>query len=355
MFFYDWRVFLGFLSFVIVVCCLVSKLCLTLLLHGLQHARLLCPSLSPRVFSNSCPLSRRCHPTISSSAALFFCPQSFPASVSFPVCRLFASGGQRIGVSTSALVLAMNIQDWSPLEWTGWISLQSKGLSRVFSNTTVQKHQFFRAQLSLWSNSHIHTRLLDTFLGVRIQSQRVWRVWQSSRVDRNTESGMRPPEYKFSPAYYRLCDLNALLTAPRSSGGWGYDPVCGVHGTELASRQIVIIFLFLVFLNLKLLILIVMSPYHKIIPSYNVTEMQKTDQERKVRGGAEGEEGNRGWDGWMASSTQWWVWANSRRWWRTGKPGALQSMGSQIVRHDSETQQQTAITKERHSKEALSL
>ena len=118
--------------------------------HGLQHARLPCPSPTPRVYSNSCPLSQWCHPTISSSVTPFSsCLQSFPASGSFQMSQLFTSGGQSIGVSASTSVLSMNIQDWFPLGWTGWISLQSKGLSRVFSNTTVQKHQFFGTQLSL--------------------------------------------------------------------------------------------------------------------------------------------------------------------------------------------------------------
>ena len=122
----------------------------TLQPHGLQHTRPPYPSPSARACSNSCPLSRWCHPTISSSVIPFSsCLQSFPASGSFPVSQFFASGGQSIGVSASTSVLPMNIQDWSPLEWTGWISLQSKGLSRVFSNTTVQKHQLFGAQLSL--------------------------------------------------------------------------------------------------------------------------------------------------------------------------------------------------------------
>ena len=113
------------------------------------------------VYPNPCPLSRWCHPTISSSVVPFSsCPQSFPASGSFQMSQLFISGGQRIGVSASALVLPMNTQVWSLLGWTVWISLQSKGLSRVFSNTTLQKHQFFGAQLSLQSNSHIHTWLL---------------------------------------------------------------------------------------------------------------------------------------------------------------------------------------------------
>ena len=122
----------------------------TLQPHGLQHARPPCPSSTPRVHPNSCPLSCWCHPTISSSAIPFSsCPQSFPASGSFQMSQFFISGGQSIGVSASISVLPMNTQDWSPLGWTGWISMQSKGLSKVFSNTTVQKHQFFDAQLSL--------------------------------------------------------------------------------------------------------------------------------------------------------------------------------------------------------------
>ena len=130
--------------------------------HEPQHARPPCPSPIPRVHPNPCPLSQWCHPTISSSVVPFSpCPQSFPASGSFPMSQLFTSGGQSIGVSASTSVLPMNTQEWSPLEWTGWISLQSKGLSRVFSNTTVQKHQFFGTQLSLQSNSHIHTWLLE--------------------------------------------------------------------------------------------------------------------------------------------------------------------------------------------------
>ena len=118
--------------------------------HGLQHARLPCPSPTPRVCSNSCPSSRWCHLTISSFAALFsFSLQSFPAAGSFPINWLLMAGAQTIWASASASVLPMNIQDWFPLGWTGYISLQSKGLSRVFSNTTVRKHQFFSAQLSL--------------------------------------------------------------------------------------------------------------------------------------------------------------------------------------------------------------
>ena len=130
--------------------------------HEPQHTRPPCPSPTPGVHPNPCPSSRWCLPTISSSVIPFSsCPQSLPASGSFKMCQLFASGGQSIGVLASISVLPMNTQDWSPLGWTGWISLQAKGLSRVFSNTTVQKHQFFCAQLSLQSNSHIHTWLLE--------------------------------------------------------------------------------------------------------------------------------------------------------------------------------------------------
>ena len=119
-------------------------------LHGPWHTRPPCPSPTPGVHPDSCPLSRWCHPTISSSVVPFSsCPQSFPASGSFQMSQFFASGGQSIGVLASASVLPMNIQDWFPLGGTDWISLQSKGLSRVFSNTTVQKHQFFSAQFSL--------------------------------------------------------------------------------------------------------------------------------------------------------------------------------------------------------------
>ena len=118
--------------------------------HELQHARPPCPSPTPGVHPNPCPLSWWCHPAISSSVVPFSSwPQSFPASGSFPMSQLFPSGGQSTGVSASTSVLPMNTQDWSPLGWTGWISWQSKGVSRVFSNTTVQKHQFFGAQLSL--------------------------------------------------------------------------------------------------------------------------------------------------------------------------------------------------------------
>ena len=135
--------------------------------HELQHPRPPCPSPTPGVYSDSCPSSQWCHPAISSSVVPFSsCPQSLPASGSFPMSQLFAWGGQSIKVSASASVLPMNTQDWSALEWTGWISLQSKGLSRVFSSTTVQKHQFFGALLFSQSNSHIHT-----FFGALLFSQ----------------------------------------------------------------------------------------------------------------------------------------------------------------------------------------
>ena len=143
-------------------CCCSSVIVLsdTLWPHRLQHARLPCPSLSPGAYSNSCPLSQGCHPTISSSVApLSSCPQYFPASESFSMNQLFASGDQSIGASAS--VLPMHIQDWFPLGLTGLISLQSKGLSRVFSSTTVQNNQFFSTQPSLWSNSHISTILQE--------------------------------------------------------------------------------------------------------------------------------------------------------------------------------------------------
>ena len=148
-----------YLSSVQFSCSVVSN---SLQPHGLQHARPPCSSPIPRVYSNSCPLSQRFHPKTSSSVIPFSSHlQFFPASGSLSMSQFFTSGGQSIGVSASALVLPMNAQDWFPLGLTGWISLLSKSLSRVFSNTTVQKHQFFGAQLSLWSNSHIHTWLLE--------------------------------------------------------------------------------------------------------------------------------------------------------------------------------------------------
>ena len=128
--------------------------------HGMQHTRLPCPSPSLRACWNSCPLSRWCYPIISSSVLPFSsCLQSFPASRSFLMNQLFASGGQSIGASASTSVLPINIQDWFPLGWTGWISLQPKGLSRIFPRTTVWKHQFSSTQTFLWSSSHMCTHV----------------------------------------------------------------------------------------------------------------------------------------------------------------------------------------------------
>ena len=130
--------------------------------HESQHARPPCPSPAPEVHSDSWPSSQWCHPAISSSVVPFSsCLQPLPASDSFPASQLFTWGGQSTGVSALTSFLPKKSQGWSPSEWTGWISWQSKGLSRVFSNTTVQKHQFFGAQLSSQSNSHIHTWPLE--------------------------------------------------------------------------------------------------------------------------------------------------------------------------------------------------
>ena len=154
-----WPIILRYFSSVLFSYSVVSD---SLQPHESQHTRPPCPSPTPEIYTNSCPLSRWCHPAILSSVVPFSsCPQSLPASGSFPMSQLFPWGGQSIGVSALASVLPMNTQDWPPLEWTGWTSLQSKGLSRVFSNTRVQKHQFFGAQLSSHSNSHIHAWLLE--------------------------------------------------------------------------------------------------------------------------------------------------------------------------------------------------
>ena len=152
--------YVSFPDFNSLCCCCCSVVSDSWQPHGLQHARLPCPSLPPRVCSNSCPLSQWCHPAMSSSVISFSSyPQSFPASGSFSMSQLFTSGGQSIGASASASVLSVNIQGWFPLALTGLILL-SKGLLRVFSSTTVQKHQFFGSQPSLYSNSYIRTWLL---------------------------------------------------------------------------------------------------------------------------------------------------------------------------------------------------
>ena len=150
----NWEVGTYFISSVQFICSVVSDF---LRPHESQHARPPCPSPTPGAYSNSCPLSRWCLPTILSFVVPFSSPlQSFPASGSFQMTRFFTSGGQSMGVSASASVFPMNIQLWFLLGWTGLISLQSKGLLSIFSNTTVQKHQFFGTQLSLQSNCHIH-------------------------------------------------------------------------------------------------------------------------------------------------------------------------------------------------------
>ena len=146
----NWRFCFYWSTLFLFCCCSVTKSRPHELISVTQHTRLPYPPLSPRVCLNSRSLSHWCHPTISLSVIPFSCPQFFPASGAFPMSQFFASGGQSIGVSVSASVLPMNTQDWSPLGWTGWISLWSRGLSRVFSKTTVQKHQFFGAQLSFF-------------------------------------------------------------------------------------------------------------------------------------------------------------------------------------------------------------
>ena len=152
------------------------------LLHWLQHAGLPCPSSTPRTCSNSYPSSQWCHPTISSSVPFSSCLQSFPASGSFPMSQFFPSGGQSTGASASISVLPMNIQDWFPLGLTCLISLQSKGLSRVSSNTTVQKNQFFSAQLSLWSNSHISLSTKVCLVKAMVfSSSHVW-MWEYRKL-----------------------------------------------------------------------------------------------------------------------------------------------------------------------------
>ena len=158
-------------SFIISWFSSVTQLCPTLC-DPIFHSRPGLPAITNSgVYSNSCPLSPWCHPTILSSVVPFSsCLQSFPESGSFQMSQLFASGGQSIGVSVSTSVLPMNIQDWFPLGWTGWISLQPQGLSRVFSKTTVQKHQFFGTQLSLQSNSQIHTWLMEKIIALTIQT-----------------------------------------------------------------------------------------------------------------------------------------------------------------------------------------
>ena len=171
--------------------------------HESQHARSPCPSPTPGVHSNSRPSSRWYHPAISSSAIPFSCPQSLPASESFPMSQLFAWGSQNTGVSALASVLPKNTQGWSPLEWTGWISLQSKGLSRVFSNTTVQKQQFFSAQLSS------HWPLVDSNL-------LLWRTrlqWIPLYMSFHTRVGYYIKNSRNKVITLKTCSLYILIVA----------------------------------------------------------------------------------------------------------------------------------------------
>ena len=170
----------GFFSF---SCSCVSN---SLWPHGLQQSRLPCPSLSPGVCSHSCPLSQWCHPTISSSVIPFSsCLQTFPASESFQMSQLLVSGGQSIGASASASVLSVSIHDWFPLGLTGLVSLKSKGLSRVFSNTTVQKHQFLNTQPSLWS---LHESESDSVMSDSFQPHGLYSPWNSSGQNTGVDS-----------------------------------------------------------------------------------------------------------------------------------------------------------------------
>ena len=207
-------------------CCSVAQSCLTLCdtrdcSMSMGHP---CPSPSPAACSNSRPLSPRCHPTISSSIVPFSsCLHSFPASGSFPMNQFFTSSGQSIGASASASVLPMNIQDWFPLGWTGLISLQSNGLSRVFSNITGQKHQFFDTQPSLWSKSHIHTWLLENHTDCCITNYSKTYQLKNTHVYylivsvRNQEWLSRVPYFKIShkiavKRQQRLCGLIQRLS-----------------------------------------------------------------------------------------------------------------------------------------------
>ena len=196
---HDWATFiftfrqLGATRWGYICCCLVAKSCLTLWPHSQKHARLFCPLLSLGVCSNSCPSSWWYHPNISPSVCPFSsCPQSFPASGSFPMSELLTSDGQSIGASASTLVLPMNIQGWFPLRLTGLILLLSKGLSRVFSITTVWNLHFFGAQLSLRSNSHICTSLLCKSLLISWLQSPSLVIWEPKRRKTVTASTFSP-------------------------------------------------------------------------------------------------------------------------------------------------------------------
>ena len=194
----------------------------------LQHARPPCPSPTPGAHPNPCPLSQWCHPTISSTVVPFSsCPQSLPASESFQMSQLFTPGGQSIGISASTSVLPMNTQGWSPLEWNGWTSLQSKGLARVFSNTTVQKHQFFSAQLSFhgvaksrirlshWTELmsswvkeiRIHTKHTDRRVNVKTNLLKIWSIKYSKGI----YTGINPKRLNGCRGKYQTQDNGSLF------------------------------------------------------------------------------------------------------------------------------------------------
>ena len=198
--------------------------------HEPQHTRPPCPSPTPEVYPDPYPLSWWCHPTISSSVVPFSsCPQSFLASGSFPMSQLFTWGGQSTGISASTSVLPMNTQDWSPLGWTGWISSQSKGLSRVFSKTTVRKHQFFGAQLSSQSNSHIHTWLT----GKDCDAGRDWgQEEKGTTVDEMTgwHHRLNGHEFEWTPG---VGDGQGSLACCNSWGRKESDPTERLNWTDL--------------------------------------------------------------------------------------------------------------------------
>ena len=179
--------------------------------HESQHARPPCPSPTPGVHSDSCPWSQWCHPAISSSVVPFSCPQSLPVSASFPMSQLFAWGGQSTGVSALASFLPKKSQGWSPSEWTGLISLQSKGLSRVFSNTTVQKHQFFSAQPSSQSNSHIHTGKLLYDHHTCLKAKFCPRPQNSPHITSLTITSHLHPQQPFTLPFYFNVSLIFLI------------------------------------------------------------------------------------------------------------------------------------------------
>ena len=313
--------------------------------HGLQHTRLSCPSLSPWACSNSRPLSWWCHPTISSSVVPFpSCLQSFPASGSFPMSRVFASGCQSIGTSASASVLLINIQGWFPLGLTGLISLQSNGLSRVFSNTTVQKHQFFGIQPSLWSSSHIYEIKRRLLLGRKAMTN-IDSILKSRDITLPTKVhlvkamvfpvvmyGYAKGQFSFQsqrramPKYVQTTtQLHAFHTLARScskSFKLGFNCLWPenfqMYKLDLEKAEETEIKLPTSVGSKKS-----WSSDTLAILYAELTQWKWPWCWERLRA--------RGWDGWMESLTQWtWIWANSER----------QFMGQQRVGHDLATEQQ---------------